>query len=92
MLESSGRRNQITQERGGPSSKGLLSDTGIIACGEVSLPTTRCPVSPAVVSEWEGGTGYTSPHTAWSGALELPGSALLLCTLQGVGNKATALG
>lgn len=36
MLESSGRRNQTTQELGGPSSKGLLSDTGIIACGEVS--------------------------------------------------------
>lgn len=64
----------------------------IISCGEVSLPTTRYPVSPAVVSEWEGGRGYTSPHNAWSGALELPGNAPLLCTLQGVGNKATALG
>lgn len=37
VLENCGRRNQITQERGGPSSKGLLSDTGIISRGEVSL-------------------------------------------------------
>lgn len=85
MLENRSHRSEVAQLK-------RTTVRYIISSGEVSLPTTRYPESPAVVSEWEGGTGYTSPHTAWSGALELPGSAPLLCTLQDVGSKATALG